>query len=168
MPIPLVIKKELRPPQIDVFLGRAYRESLDGALLEMAVFLQRESPRGISPVGESLKGSWTIIPSRKLPNIFRYEGKIVNTSEAVINRLFGRGPGKFPPFAKGTPLAKWADSKGIPPFLIARKIAREGTERWKVNGNVSSVGLDPRTRLGALANRVFRVALSRELRARGL
>lgn len=54
----------------------------------------------------------------------------------------GRKPGKFPPIAK---IEQWIKDKGIAPiertikisslaFLIARKIAREGTEYFKQGG----------------------------------
>lgn len=55
-------------------------------------------------------------------------------SEYLVN---GRGPGKFPPIAA---IEKWIEDKGITPvdisvsslaFLIARKIAREGTQYFK-------------------------------------
>jgi hypothetical protein len=32
------------------------------------------------------------------------------------------------PWGEGTDIAKWAEERGIDPFLVARKIAREGTE----------------------------------------
>lgn len=54
----------------------------------------------------------------------------------------GRGPGRFPPI---DPIRKWVEDKGIAAldpsisvsslaFLIARKIAREGTEYFKQGG----------------------------------
>lgn len=33
----------------------------------------------------------------------------------------------WPPFGKGSSLANWAEARGIPPFLVARKISRFGT-----------------------------------------
>ena len=68
-------------------------------------------------------------------------------SEYVVE---GRGPGKFPPIDR---IEKWIEDKGIAAtiegeitvsslaFLIARKIAREGTEVWKEGGDdlISSV-----------------------------
>ena len=35
-------------------------------------------------------------------------------------------PGKMPPWGPGTPLADWATSHGIPPFLVARALQRRG------------------------------------------
>jgi hypothetical protein len=34
----------------------------------------------------------------------------------------------FPPFDEGSPLAAWADARGIPPFLVARAISETGTQ----------------------------------------
>lgn len=62
----------------------------------------------------------------------------------------GRGPGKFPPIDK---IEEWIEEKGVAAtiegeitvsslaFLIARKIAKEGTEVWKDGGDdlISSV-----------------------------
>lgn len=147
-----------------VVYGR-YKRAMDYALLEVGQYLQENSPKGISPPENSLRGGWDIKPSRKIRNLMRYEGFIINQTPNAINRLHGRGPGKFPPFAKGTPLAKWADSKGIPPFLVARKIAREGTKRWKEEGQSSFVGINPNSKIGrqiaVLFKRSFAIELAR-------
>jgi hypothetical protein len=34
----------------------------------------------------------------------------------------------WPPYGKGTSLERWATARGIPAFLVARKISREGTK----------------------------------------
>lgn len=166
---PLRIIHEFSPPIVDPVIRRQVIAAMDTALLELADFLQQNSPRGVSPVRESLKGSWNVIPARKVRNFPWYKGEVVNTSSNAINRLAGRGPGKFPPFGKGTPLAKWADAKDIPPFLVARKIAREGTERWKESsGRPGYFGLDPSTKLGADAQLLFQVSLENALADQGL
>lgn len=45
---------------------------------------------------------------------------------------FGRpANGRMPPYAEGTPLAKWVRIKmgaAVPPFIVARSIARKGTK----------------------------------------
>jgi hypothetical protein len=45
-----------------------------------------------------------------------------------LNR--GRGPGKFPPIDK---IKQWVDARNleVAPYVIARKIAQEGTEIYK-------------------------------------
>lgn len=139
---------------------------MDDALLELAQFLQDNSPRGVSPASESLKGSWDIIPARKVRNFFYFDGAVINKAANARNRLEGRGAGKFPPFGPGTPLAAWADAKGIPPFLVARKIAREGTERWKEGMKGGRLALDPATPLGKKAQAVFQHALESSLARR--
>lgn len=118
-------------------LREQFKEAVDTALLELADHLQRESPRGVSRGGNSLAGSWDVKPARKrrglLPEVF---GTIVNTAEAAEFRIRGRGPGKFPPFGEGSPLAAWASAAGIPAFLVARAIAEKGTERWRTKDNI--------------------------------
>lgn len=65
-------------------------------------------------------------------------------TEQLVN---GRGPGKFPPISA---ITQWISDKNIPlvditisslAFLIARKIAREGTQYFKKGGTdlISSV-----------------------------
>jgi len=84
----------------------------------------------------------------------RASGDFANSLENVQNRLSislignsyveqlvnGRAPGKFPPLEE---IEKWIEDKGIQAidisvsslaFLIARKIAREGTEYFKQGG----------------------------------
>ena len=162
----LALYQEVKPPIVDFILWRAYRNALDDALIEMAQYLQENSPRGVSPINESLKGSWDVIPARKLRGIMTYEGSVVNLAERAINRLEGRGPGKFPPFGKGSNLEKWATSKGIPAFLVARKIAREGTERWKAHRGSPTTGLDPSSDLGIKAQLIFYRTFEDSLAAR--
>jgi hypothetical protein len=52
---------------------------------------------------------------------------ILNTSSIWQYRENDVRP-HFPPWKPGTTLAAWANAKGIPPFLVARKIARDGTK----------------------------------------
>lgn len=124
-------------------INKAYRDALDTALVAYAEWLQKVSPRGVSPVGKSLAGSWDIKVTTKARNQLFAEGSIVNTAEASLFRIVGRGPGKFPPYGDGSPLARWANAVGIPPFLVARAIAERGTERWRDRRNI--LGIDPRT-----------------------
>lgn len=165
---PIIFRRELRPPTpISATLTKIYRDAFDEALVEAAQFLQENSPKGISPPSGSLRGGWEVKLSRKMRNIFRFEGFLYNTVPTAINRLHGRGPGKFPPFAKGTPLARWAESKGIPPFLVARKIAREGTKRWREEGrNNPYIGINLKSRIGSQMIRTFNTTFRNELEAR--
>ena len=127
--------KESAPVQEE--LRRQFKTSVDSALLELADHLQRNSPRGVSPAGDSLAGGWDVIPSRKARGIIpEVMGSVVNRAEAAEFRIRGRAPGKFPPYGEGSNLAKWAKAAGIPPFLIARKIAQQGTDRWRKRDNI--------------------------------
>lgn len=124
-------------------INKQYRDALDIALTEYTDWLQRNSPRGVSPVGESLAGSWDIEFSQKARNQLFAEGAIVNRSEASYFRIVGRGPGRFPPFHQGSALERWAAATGIPAYLVARKIAQQGTDRWRSGKNI--LGIDPRS-----------------------
>lgn len=163
---PIVFRQQIRPPIVDQILYRAYRLALDDALLEMAQYLQESSPRGISPPGESLKGGWDIVPARKVRGLMTYEGAVVNLTPNAYNRLRGRGPGRFPPFQKGSPLEQWAKAHGIPAFLVARKIAREGTDRWKRGSRSGRMELDLSTELGRNAMLIFQSTFEKSLAAR--
>lgn len=67
-------------------------------------------------------------------NSIRIESTRNKVTSLGVDYLFylnkGRGPGKFPP---PQVIAEWANRKPVPisPFLIGRKIAREGTEIFK-------------------------------------
>lgn len=50
-----------------------------------------------------------------------------NTAEHWQYREYDTKPG-WRPWGPGTPLDEWAMAHGIPTFLVARKIAREGTK----------------------------------------
>ena len=124
-------------------INKQYRDALDTALTEYTDWLQRNSPRGVSPASESLAGGWDIEFSQKARNQLFAEGAIVNRSEASYFRIVGRGPGRFPPFHQGSALERWAAATGIPAYLVARKIAQQGTDRWRSGKNI--LGIDPRS-----------------------
>lgn len=79
-------------------------------------------------------GSWDIVPSSAGKDIITLITNNAQTEDGAYYGMYaveGRGPGKFPPYHDRSHLARWARTRGIPPFLVARKIAREGTERFK-------------------------------------
>lgn len=121
-------------------INKAYRYALDAALLEYANWLQANSPRGAT--GE-LAASWDIKVSRKARNQLFADGSIVNTADNAYNRIVGRAPGKQFSFEEGSALQRWCAAVGIPPFVVMRKIANEGTQRWRSGKNI--LGQDPRT-----------------------
>jgi len=129
--------KTTRGAPVDQALREQFKEAFDTALLELAEYLERESPRGVSPVGQSLAGSWEIKPAQKrrgvIPEVI---GTIVNTAEAAEFRIRGRGPGGFPPFGEGTSIGAWAAAVGIPAYVVAKTIAEKGTDRWRTKENI--------------------------------
>lgn len=58
-------------------------------------------------------------------------GYTIRINDYAEQLIYGRAPGQMPPLAN---IAAWARLRGIriPAFVIARKIAREGTEAYKV------------------------------------
>ena len=102
-----------------------------------------EELRSGSPVGATrqLQEGWQSTPARKSGNVSEVSVKITNTAPNAYYRIAGRGPGGFPPSA---PIEAWVRAKSLASgekevrsraFLIRRKIAREGTERWKAKRN---------------------------------
>jgi hypothetical protein len=63
-------------------------------------------------------------------------------------------------------LGRWATAKGIPPYLVARKIAQQGTDRWRQGAKGNILNLNPQTQTvepGGEMERVFAGVLQREL-----
>ena len=63
-------------------------------------------------------------------------GELVNTTDYAIFVAKGTKP-HWPPIKA---ITKWANRKGIPPFLVARSIARKGTKANPFFDNAVSVG----------------------------
>jgi len=64
-------------------------------------------------------------------------GALANDVANSLYRERGRPPGRMPPVKA---LEGWANRRGIPAYLVARKIGLEGTERWIANEN--PLGID--------------------------
>ncbi|MEL6225341.1 MAG: HK97 gp10 family phage protein [Cyanobacteria bacterium J06627_8] len=137
MPIPDV-RLQVRtssPSLVDDFVRRS-RTIYDDEALELADRLQQASPVGAT--GE-LKAAWDVIPARRQVGDIRVA--VINTADNAYSRIVGRGPGKFPPVE---PVEAWVRTKvggseeerRRATFLIRRKIAREGTERYKRKDNI--------------------------------
>jgi hypothetical protein len=107
------------------------RRIAEDEYIEAAKELQQGSPVGATG---DLKAGWDVLPARRVAFSSDIGIVIVNRADNAIYRLRGRGPGKFPPFGDGIDLSRWAKLKRISPYVVARKIAREGTERWKSDG----------------------------------
>ncbi|MFZ9740101.1 MAG: hypothetical protein ACO3EZ_19145 [Prochlorotrichaceae cyanobacterium] len=112
----------------------AFKDAFDTALIELADYLQRNSPRGVSSAGDSLAGGWDIKPARKRRGVIpQVIGEVVNTADAAEFRIRGRGPGKQPPINK---IERWALANGISPYALAKAIAKRGTRRWREKDNI--------------------------------
>lgn len=101
----------------------------------VAVAAGANQARAGTPIGVAgnLKNSWVQTSARFAND--EYSASIFNRSEYAVYGIMGRGPGKFPPFGPNTPLAAWANKRGITPFLVARSIAKRGTQRWRDKTN---------------------------------
>lgn len=139
---PIVITQQTSTRVYDLLVQREIDDSRQSALIDTADWLQQNSPRGVSNPGDSLAGDWDIVPGRPTVGIadLSWRDQIVNSLPDASFRVAGRGPGGFPPFQRGSALAAWATVKGIPPFLVARKIATLGTDRWQTGQNI--LGMD--------------------------
>jgi hypothetical protein len=110
------------------------KTAFESAILDIADEFQQNSPVGATGL---LKSSWDVNVTENTNGLV---GIIVNNAPASRYRALGRGSGGFPPIE---PLTDWVKVKIEPDekkakaiaFLIGRKIAREGTERFKNNQN---------------------------------
>lgn len=110
--------------QMDVRL-RAYprqmeaetRQALQTSLLILEADQRRnvaqDTRRLMGSITHEIQGSGAVLTGRVGPTV---------GYGIVVER--GRRPGKYPPIAA---IQGWARRHGIPPFLVARKIARRGT-----------------------------------------
>lgn len=122
----------------DRFL-KEFGDALNDELVALAVELEALSPKGAT--GDLARG-WDVIPYTRS----NQRGEVVNNADQAFSRIVGRPPGKQPPIQA---IAAWARLKGIPPYLVARKIGREGTERFKLGIQGNILKADPVT--GGLA-----------------
>lgn len=115
---------------------------LDDEIVEFGVIVERDSPKGVSDVGQSLSSSYDIKPATITANTI--EASFFSDLPYSFERLAGRDKGKQPPVDK---LRRWALSKGISPYAVARKIGREGTERFKQGEDGNILKANPRTKV---------------------
>lgn len=93
--------------------------------LELMSETIQNAPVGVSGGGGGLRGSFTTdFQDNRLTAI------VGSDSQYAPHVEYGTRP-HWPPFGEGSPLARWARAKGIPAFLVARKIARRGTSPQK-------------------------------------
>jgi len=138
VPEPITVQTTFKPLKFEQQVIAQIRSAITEELAEAVNTLKQESPVGAT--GDYQKG-WSLIPVRRLPSSFELQATIRNSAEYATYAARGRGPGKFPPYKPGSPLAAWAVTKGIPAFLVARKIAREGTKLWRQGNGNNPLGL---------------------------
>ena len=113
--------------------NKTLRDKIDDFLLEETQYYQENSPVGAT---KELIAGWDITPAKKQSNLFSYvRFSIKNDSNRSVNRIGGREPGKMPPIE---PIAAWAaavlgDVNAAYP--VAKKIAKEGTQRYRDGDN---------------------------------
>ena len=131
------------PVNLDAPFRKRINEIFNKHALDAADKLQQNSPVGAT--GDLSKG-WDIIPARRQSSSFDVSVNVINNVPNALNRIVGRAPGKFPPEA---PILAWVQKKLKPEpkrakgiaFVIRRKIAREGTQRWKAKQNFAGLDL---------------------------
>ncbi len=134
-------------------------------LLDLASELETGSYVGASKrKGQpSLAEGWDIIAPRKSTLGFEIAAAIVNRSPSALYRVVGRGEGKFPPLE---PLRDWVkiklgetDPKRIRAiaFLIGRKIANQGTNRFAQKKNYIGLNTDGTLTQGSIVEEYQRL-----------
>jgi hypothetical protein len=134
--VKVTIKKQVKGGLSD-FWSTKVRDTFNLHASEAVDELRQGSPQGAT--GELAQG-WGYTPAKKSGGVKEFRVSITNSAPNAYFRIIGRGPGKYPPNA---PIEAWVRKKfsGTPreikqrAFLIRRKIAQEGTERWKLGKN---------------------------------
>ena len=128
---------------LDAQFRKRINEIFNSAALDAADELQQNSPVGAT---RELSSSWDVIPAKRSPIGFEVSVGIANNAPNALNRIVGRAPGRFP---SEIPVMAWVAAilkpearklKGVT-FLVRRKIAREGTQRWKARQNFAGLDL---------------------------
>jgi len=153
----------LKVPNLKVTqLEQGFRGQVRGAIedtaLELGSDLQEASPEGATG---DLKRGWDVQIKSDLSLL------ITNSADNALFRIRGRKAGKMPPWGKGSDLAAWAAKYDIPPFLLARAIARNGTQRFRDQKNFAGIKPDGSAQKGGiidqaskrLADRLRRIKL---------
>ena len=99
---------------------------IEDELVDLGVIVEADSPTGVSSGPDSLKGSWDINVDQSSSDGLLTT--LENPLPFAFERLAGRPPGKQPPVSK---LERWARSKGISPYAVARSIGQRGTQRYQ-------------------------------------
>jgi hypothetical protein len=130
-------------------------EIIDDEILNLADQLQQQSPIGATL---ELKKGWDVKPSEITPNSVK--AAVLNKAPNALQRIAGKkAGGRFEDYKPGSDIAKWAILKGIPAFLVARKIFRFGTDRYISGENIAGIDKDTGKILegGAIAQAARRI-----------
>jgi len=111
---------------------------IEDELIDLGVIVEADSPVGVSGGSNSLKGSWDINIDNSSPD--GLIGTLENPLPFAFERLAGRPHGKQPPVSK---LERWARSKGISPYAVARSIGEKGTQRYQEGASANVLLADP-------------------------
>lgn len=137
----LIASEAMRQAIYDIFVD---------LLLDLADELQKGSYVGASKAKgrDSLQEGWDVIAPRKESVGFNIKSSVVNRTPAALYRIVGRDAGKFPPVQ---PIRDWvevvlgeSDPKRIKAiaFLIGKKIAERGTQRYRGRTNYAGLNAD--------------------------
>jgi hypothetical protein len=105
-------------------------------LLDAVEEFQNNSPRGATG---DLAAEWDLQAPRKEACSFQINARIINNAPNSLFRIAGRVPGKLPPIEA---IAPWAKMHGLNPFMVARGIAKRGTQRWRERENWVGIWTD--------------------------
>lgn len=118
---------------------------------DLVEFLERESPRGVSPASTALARNWNLTAA---PETRRRDDLLVITNSVpnAMEKLAGAAPGRTPAFSAGSNLDRWvrgklgitdAAQRRVATFRIAVSIGQRGTERYRTGQNI--LDIDPDT-----------------------
>ncbi len=116
------------------------------AITKTLIAVERYAIMGAPVDTGRLRSNWRL-------SVQMLRGELVNTTDYAIFVAKGTKP-HWPPIKA---ITKWANRKGIPPFLVARSIARKGTKANPFFDNAVSLGQ-------AVADDEFQKALDKTIK----
>lgn len=119
--------------------------NINDAIRAILITIQREATKEAPSDTGKMRGDWDM-------SFGHLTGSLRNRSQYAVHMEYGTRP-HFPPLEAITP---WANRHGIPPFLVARAIARKGTKARRFFGTAID-------RAKASANRIFDQAITKTL-----
>ncbi len=116
-------------------------EIVEEEITEFGIEIAGNAPQGVSDVGDSLRANFDIRPAQITANEINVAFE--NNLPFSLERYAGRGPGKRPPISA---LERWAASKNISAYAVAKKIGDVGTDRYIEGAEANDLRIDPRTK----------------------